>query len=146
MKDSIYKAKVDGNWFFLIGLFISAVMILIVNTSNTQTNEYWYGVVAVVVIGVILYAFATKSSYTLTEDRLLIKFLIYTNELPYSYIQHIKTSNYPSSGRKAAFAKEGVTIYYNQGSLLFIAPEDRSRFMKDMGNRAEHIQVINNKT
>ena len=142
MKDRAYKAKVDGNWFFLIGVFISAVMILIGATSKTQTNEYWYGVIAVGIIGGLLYLFATKSSYTLAKDRLVIKFLIYTNELPYSYIQHVKRSNYPSSGRKAAFAKEGIAIYYNQGNILFIAPEDREGFMTDLSNRSNQIQII----
>lgn len=142
MKSNTYKAKVDGNWFFLIGVFISAVMILIGNTSNTESNEYWIGVVAVAIIGSILYYLATRSSYTLTEDRLVIKFFMYTNELPYKYIQHIKKANYPSAGRKAAWAKEGITIYYNQGSMLFIAPVDRSRFINDIGSRAEHVQVI----
>lgn len=142
MRDSTYKARVDGNWFFLIGVFISAVMILIGMTSSTETNEYFYGVIAVAIIGAILYFFARQSNYQLTEDRLIIKFLIYTNELPYSYIQHAKLSNYPSSGRKAAFAKEGVAIYYSQGSILFIAPVDRALFMTDIKGRAEHIQII----
>lgn len=142
MKDEIYQAKVDGNWFFLIGGFISAVMIVIGMTSMTDTNEYFYGVLAVAIIGVLLYYLASRSSYTLTEDKIVIKFFIYTNELPYSYIQHAKKSNYPSSGRKAAFAKEGIAIYYNQGSILFIAPVDRDRFMQDLGSRADHIQLI----
>ena len=142
MMDSIYKAKVDGNWFFLIGVFISAVMILIGVTSKTQTNEYFYGVIAVAIIGGLIYLFATRSSYTLTKDKLVIQFFMYTNELPYSYIQHAKTSNYPSSSRKAAFAKEGIAIYYNQGNILFIAPEGRTEFMKDIANRANHIQII----
>ena len=46
---------------------------------------------------------------------------MYTNELPYLYIQIVKTSNYPLTGRKGAFAKEEITIYYNQGNILFIA-------------------------
>ena len=142
MKDRIYKAKVDGNWFFLIGVFISAVMILIGITSKTQTNEYYYGVVAVALLACILFVFASKSSYTLTNDKLVIKFFMYTNELPYSYIQHAKKSNYPSSGRKAAFAKEGISIYYNQGNILFIAPKGRSEFIKDILSRADHIQII----
>lgn len=142
MKDRIYKAKVDGNWFFLIGVFISVVMILIGITSKTQTNEYFYGVIAVAVIAGLLYLFASRSSYTLTKDRLVIKFFMYTNELPYSYIQNAKTSNYPSSGRKAAFAKEGISIYYNQGNILFIAPKGRSEFIKDIVSRADHIQII----
>ncbi len=142
MKDKIYKAKVDGNWFFLIGVFISVIMILIGVTSNTQTNDYYYGVVAVAIIGGLLYILATKSSYTLTEDKLVIKFFMYTNELPYSYIQHIKISNYPSSGRKAAFAKEGLSIFYNQGNLLFIGPERRKEFIQDIASRANHIQII----
>ena len=128
MNDSIYKAKVDGNWFFLIGVFISVVMILIGITSKTQTNEYYYGVIAVALLACILFVFASKSSYALTKDRLVIKFFMYTNELPYSYIQIAKKSNYPSAGRKAAFAKEGITIYYNQGNIIFIAPENESRF------------------
>ena len=142
MKVSIYQAKVDGNWFFLIAVFISAVMIVIGMTSNTQTNEYLYGVIAVAVIGSLLYLFATKSSYTLAEDKLVIKFLIYTNELPYSYIQHVKKGNYSSSGRKAAFANDGVVIYYNQGSILFIAPENVDEFIKDIASRSNHIQTI----
>ena len=141
MKDSIYKAKVDGNWFFLIAVFISAIMILIGITSKTQTNEYYYGVIAVSLIACILFVFASKSSYTLTKDKLIISFLIYTNELPYSYIQLIKTSNYPAAGRKAAFAKEGINIYYNQGSILFIAPVDREDFIKELCNKADHIQL-----
>ena len=142
MKDSIYKAKVDGNWFFLIAIFISVVMLLIGITSKTQTNEYYYGVIAVALLACILFVFASKSSYTLTTDRLVIKFFMYTNDLPYTYIQHVKKSNYPSSGRKAAFAKEGISIYYNQGNILFIAPENRLEFMKDIESRANHIQII----
>lgn len=144
MKDKIYKAKVDGNWFFLIGVFISFIMILIGETSNTNgSKEYYVGILAVVVVGVLLYWMALKSTYTLTSDRLLIKFLIYTNELPYKYIQHIKYSNYPSSGRKAAFAKEGLSVFYSQGSLLFVAPDNRDEFINDLVSRAEYIQVIN---
>lgn len=143
MEDNIYKAKVDGNWFFLIGVFISFIMLLIGETSNTNdSKEYYIGILAVVVIGSLLYWMALKSTYTLTSDRLLIKFFMYTNQLPYKYIQHIKYSNYPSSGRKAAFAKEGLSIFYNQGNLLFIAPADRDLFIKDLRQRAEEIQVI----
>jgi len=75
-------------------------------------------------------------------DKLIIKFFLYTNELPYKYIQHIKKSNYPSAGRKAAWAKEGLTIYYNQGNMLFIAPEKREEFLKEISALADHIQII----
>ncbi len=143
MRDKIYKAKVDGNWFFLIAVFISFVMILIGETSNTNGNkEYYVGILAVGIIGSLLYWMALKCTYTLTSDRLIIKFFLYTNELPYKYIQHIKFSNYPSSGRKAAFAKEGLSIFYSQGNLLFIAPENRDVFVEDLAQRREKIQVI----
>jgi len=145
MKSKVYKAKVDGNWFFLIGVFISFVMFLIGETSNTNgSKEYYIGILAVAMVGSLLYWMALKSTYTLTSDRLLIKFLIYTNELPYKYIQHIKYSNYPASGRKAAFAKEGVSVFYNQGSLLFIAPEERDEFINDLTSKVDHIQIIRN--
>jgi len=143
MENRVFKAKVDGNWFFLIGVFISFVMILIGETSNTNgSKEYYVGVLAVVIVGGVLYWMALKSTYTLTSDRLLIKFLIYTNELPYKYIQHIKFSNYPSAGRKAAFAKEGLSVFYNQGNLLFISPDQREEFVAEIKERAGHIQVV----
>lgn len=143
MKDKIYKAKVDGNWFFLIGVFISFIMLLIGETSNTNgSKEYYVGILAVVIIVSLLYWMALKCTYTLTSDRLLIKFFMYTNQLPYKYIQHIKYSNYPSSGRKAAFAKEGLSIFYSQGNLLFIAPDNRDVFVKNLIQRAKEIQII----
>lgn len=143
MKDKEYKAKVDGNWFFLIGVFISLVMILIGETSNTNgSKEYYVGVLAVIIVGGILYWIALKATYTLASDRMIIKFFMYTNELPYKYIQHLKYSSYPAHGRKAAFAKEGLSIFYNQGNLLFIAPEDRENFVKELMERASEIQII----
>jgi len=142
MKNSVHKAKVEGNWFLLFGVFISVVMILIGKTSNTESNEYYIGIAAVFIVGCLVYVLAKRTRYILRADKLIIKFFLYTNELPYKYIQHIKKSNYPSAGRKAAWAKEGLTIYYNQGNMLFIAPEKREEFLIEISALADHIQII----
>lgn len=136
--EKIYKAKVDGNWFFIIGSFIVAVIYLVgITTNESSTESSWVPIVIVSAMILAIYYLALRTRYILSKEGVHIKWLWYQQELPYKYIDLVKKSNYPSSGRKFGWAAEGVLVLYSKGNQLYISPINRDQFISDLNDKLQ---------
>lgn len=136
-----YRAKVEGQWFGYLALFIAALMWLLSLTSSGSSEPIWSVLIIWAVIA-LMYYLAQRTSYVLTDEALEINWLFYNKKLPYSYIDRIKASNYPASGYRFAWASTGHSIYYASGSILFISVLEEEAFINDLKAKAPHIKEI----
>lgn len=139
-KTKTYPVLVDGNWFFLITIFICFVMYLVGRTSDTSTTGMFWSIGIIMCIMGLLYLLAQHTIYTLADDRLIISWLTYRQELPYEYINHIQKSSYPSSGKRFGWAARGLSVTYQNGSKLYITPLDRDEFLEDINAILNHLK------
>lgn len=141
----VHPAKVESKWFVYLGAFI-ALFIMISSMYGVQEESLLsliFPILLILIVIGLLYMMARKTSYVLTKECIEINMLFYQHKLPYSYIDNVKRSRYPSAGRRMAWAAEGLVLYYASGSMLYIAPEDREAFMEDLKRYIPESKFIN---
>jgi hypothetical protein len=130
-----YPSAVDL-WFaaFLIGTPL-AIVVFGAFTLNRSAVAGIITIIAGVLIGILMAAFAIPCVYTLTDQSLKIKCGILEDDVPLTKIR--KTERSSSTWSAPALSLRRVKITLDDGFRL-ISPRDRDGFIADLAARIGH--------
>ena len=137
-----YRSKVDA-WLIAVTvialLIILLTMILVV--AFAFATSWWVVVLLLVILGSVL-SLLFPLYYEITPSTLLIRSGWIRREIPLDSIQQVFPTHDPLSA--PALSLDRLHIDYLQGSFhrfALISPRDTPSFLRDLADRAEHLEV-----
>lgn len=121
-----FSLKIDGR--FRVGLVIFSIAVLAMPVVVQKGASTVLAMVLLLFVSGFLYRVRHYGYYELGPDYLRYSLGFGEQRIPIDQIHWVKKSRYPSAGRRAALATDGLLIGYGAGYELFISPEEEEVF------------------
>jgi hypothetical protein len=136
-----YKSKVD--WWIAAILVALPCGLLFVSIWLILSGETMGGLINLSALGVVLlvYTFGLfPLRYELTSDVLVIRSGWGKRRVPYAEIRNVQPSR--SLLSSPALSLDRLRIDYGRTFPIYISPDDRRAFMRDLAARCLHLQLV----
>jgi membrane protein YdbS with pleckstrin-like domain len=138
----IYQSKVD--WWIALILVLLPCSLFIVSIWLIFSGETLGGLINLSALCVValVYVFGLfPLRYETTSDVLVVRSGWGTRRVPYGEIRNVSPSRSPLSS--PALSLDRLRIDYGKIFPLYISPDDRQAFLRDLAARCPHLRLLN---
>lgn len=133
------KFKVKQNPFHLLILFV-AILFFIAMFFVQETNNIYLS--CMILLNIINFLFVYRlSSYTVTDESIIIKYHFTNTEIPFKDIQHIKY--YGKSLNSQKWTRQQLEIMYGLFNIVTVCvPQEEEKFISLLKEKCPTIKII----
>ncbi len=127
----IYRSKVDARLGAILGGLPLLMLFVIWSLFNKAVPGAWAIAILFVLLGICLpLSILACTSYTITEESLLIRCGMLKWEIPIKDISSIEPTRNPQSS--PALSLDRLRIEYGGGKSIMVSPEKSDAFLRDL--------------
>ncbi|WP_020060234.1 PH domain-containing protein [Bacillus sp. 123MFChir2] len=133
------KFKVKQNPFHMLMLLIPIFFFIAMFFIQEDNNVYLSCMILLNIINLLLVA---RSTYTITDKSIIIKYYFTNTEIPFKDIQHMKY--YGKSLNSKKWTRRRLEIAYGLFDILTVCvPQEEEKFISLLKEKCPTIRIIN---
>ncbi|SFJ97722.1 MULTISPECIES: PH domain-containing protein [unclassified Bacillus (in: firmicutes)] len=133
------KFKVKQNPFHMLILLVT-IFLFIALFFIQETNNIYLSFM--ILLNIINFLFVYRSTYTITDESLIIKYYFTNTEIPFNDIQHMKYYGKPLDSNK--WTRQRLEIMYGLFDILTVCvPQDEETFIRLIKEKCPNMKIIN---
>jgi hypothetical protein len=137
-----FRARVDlGIKIIMVSLFVGMLAAVLYNIYYQNLADAVILFVVLFFQQLLIFGIIKTTNYTLEEDTLYCRSLIFKRRIPYSPIRKIQQNTSMYAGLKMSTSFRGIVIHYNKYDELFISPVENDRFVALLKERNSGIVI-----
>ncbi|PEA55727.1 hypothetical protein CON64_06190 [Bacillus pseudomycoides] len=133
------KFKVKQNPFHLLMLLIPIFFFIAMFFIQEDSNVY---VSCMILLNIVNLLLVSRSTYTITDKSIIIKYYFTNTEIPFKDIQHMKY--YGKSLNSQKWTRRRLEIAYGLFDILTVCvPQEEEKFISLLKEKSPTIKIIN---
>ncbi|ENQ3080444.1 PH domain-containing protein [Bacillus sp. WLY-B-L8] len=133
------KFKVKQNPFHMLILLVTIFVFVALFFIQEDNNVY---LSCMILLNIINFLFVYRSTYTITDKSLIIKYYFTDTEIPFKDIQHMKY--YGKSLHSKKWTRQRLEITYGLFNTLTVCvPQEEDKFIDLLKEKCPNIKIIN---
>ncbi|MEH6890757.1 PH domain-containing protein [Bacillus sp. JJ864] len=134
------KFKVKQNPFHMLILLVLIFFFITMFFIQEDNNVY---VSCMPLLNIINFLFVYRSStYTITDESIIIKYYFTNTEIPFKDIQHMKYYGKPLHSEK--WTRQRLEIMYSLFDVITVCvPQEEEKFIRVLKEKSPTIKIIN---
>ncbi|MEH7461727.1 PH domain-containing protein [Bacillus thuringiensis] len=133
------KFKVKQNPFHMLILFVTIFFFIAMFFIQEDNNICFNCMILLNITNLLLIA---RSTYTITDKSIIIKYYLTNTEIPFKDIQHIKY--YGKSLNSQKWTRQRLEIMYGLFDTMTVCvPQEEATFIRVLKEKCPTIKIIN---